>query len=1020
MVWAVSGQETEVAATSEAPDKAARTARHFLPFYESLAPDGLHHRRVAPKDLPVSVSTNQVPLDVLTNVGVIHLEMGLHYLDESGNLLESNPVIEASPEGAVLRGSAITAAFSDDITAVSAIDITTAEGTRLRGGPLGLSYYDPVSGASVMIAEVKSSKGRIVPPNKVIYEDIFDAVKASAVYEVTREGIMQSIVLEEDPPAPGQFSLPEDSSRLEVLTEFLDAPQPVKRVRVLRKEADEQKREGMQQPDFLDETLQFGNAIMRPGIAFALPEGAEDLESVRQQPVGKHWEDLPAESRSVLFESVEYRAVKDALNKLEPSASEDSKPTASRERRIPAKRVALLDKKPMQVALAGGTRRGMVIDYSIVNSITTMTFHSGETYYVTNTVNITHATFNPACVIKYARNAKLSISGTATFNGTIAHPSIFTGYDDDSYGDRILAVGGLPASTGHPTGIYAARAIELFGPDVATTIQKVKIRLAGAAVYISGTAGTFTHVVKESRFEDSTTALSLDNAVANFLDSDLCNVTNTTVLTNGASAVVSSNVVADCTGGYVEIPYNSMWTTNSSYWPITNPDSQGYDWHSYLATDRSIEEPIWHAGPLTRYSTNEWIRFEFQEDRFVGKIQYYPRFYYYGTPYPAIFNGTVLNYRLFVTTNSSMLMTNWGAPVAVGTLDWSYGPEVKTIEFAPKLGRYFILQCSEGYNGWAAAGEIWIYENIDARVATPQFSPAGQSYTGYWPTTVQITTATAGATIRYSTNYWVDPDENSTLYTGPITLTNSVHNFFRARAYAPGMGASYFNQQFLSLYGPNPYTMLSNTVLTADASSFWPGNVSPANGTNFTASLAVNGSTAPDAYWHSGPSTQYSTNEWLRVDLGAQHWVGQVGFWPRGSLYWWSNPGFPGAFEIYVTDSASTNIANWGAPVHTGYWYAEGIKRYTAGFDGKVGRYVIMRWLSGYGGWAAASEIEIYKITDNDADGMPDAWEYSYFGNVSRNGSGDFDGDGYTDLQEFQNKTDPKLWNGFAVYTPLK
>jgi hypothetical protein len=47
---------------------------------------------------------------------------------------------------------------------------------------------------------------------------------------------------------------------------------------------------------------------------------------------------------------------------------------------------------------------------------------------------------------------------------------------------------------------------------------------------------------------------------------------------------------------------------------------------------------------------------------------------------------------------------------------------------------------------------------------------------------------------------------------------------------------------------------------------------------------------------------------------------------------------------------------------------------------------------------------------DTDGDGMDDAWENTYFGNLSRNGTGDFDGDGLTDLQEFNAGTDPKVF----------
>jgi hypothetical protein len=46
---------------------------------------------------------------------------------------------------------------------------------------------------------------------------------------------------------------------------------------------------------------------------------------------------------------------------------------------------------------------------------------------------------------------------------------------------------------------------------------------------------------------------------------------------------------------------------------------------------------------------------------------------------------------------------------------------------------------------------------------------------------------------------------------------------------------------------------------------------------------------------------------------------------------------------------------------------------------------------------------------DGDGDGMDDAWEQTYFGNLNRNGSGDFDSDGMTDLQEFLGGTNPTL-----------
>jgi hypothetical protein len=44
---------------------------------------------------------------------------------------------------------------------------------------------------------------------------------------------------------------------------------------------------------------------------------------------------------------------------------------------------------------------------------------------------------------------------------------------------------------------------------------------------------------------------------------------------------------------------------------------------------------------------------------------------------------------------------------------------------------------------------------------------------------------------------------------------------------------------------------------------------------------------------------------------------------------------------------------------------------------------------------------------DSDGDGMPDWWEMQYFGNLDRDGNGDWDGDGLSDLEEYEHDTDP-------------
>jgi alpha-tubulin suppressor-like RCC1 family protein len=49
---------------------------------------------------------------------------------------------------------------------------------------------------------------------------------------------------------------------------------------------------------------------------------------------------------------------------------------------------------------------------------------------------------------------------------------------------------------------------------------------------------------------------------------------------------------------------------------------------------------------------------------------------------------------------------------------------------------------------------------------------------------------------------------------------------------------------------------------------------------------------------------------------------------------------------------------------------------------------------------------------DSDSNGLPDMWEYQHFGHIGVDPNGDPDGDGFTNLQEYQNGTDPNVSDG--------
>ena len=66
--------------------------------------------------------------------------------------------------------------------------------------------------------------------------------------------------------------------------------------------------------------------------------------------------------------------------------------------------------------------------------------------------------------------------------------------------------------------------------------------------------------------------------------------------------------------------------------------------------------------------------------------------------------------------------------------------------------------------------------------------------------------------------------------------------------------------------------------------------------------------------------------------------------------------------------------------------------------------------------------------TDSDADGLPDDWENHWFGDLDETAAADYDGDGNTNLQEYQMGTDPTKSNvddtdntlNLTIYRPVE
>ena len=113
-------------------------------------------------------------------------------------------------------------------------------------------------------------------------------------------------------------------------------------------------------------------------------------------------------------------------------------------------------------------------------------------------------------------------------------------------------------------------------------------------------------------------------------------------------------------------------------------------------------------------------------------------------------------------------------------------------------------------------------------------------------------------------------------------------------------------------------------------------------------------------------------------------------------------------FRVWATDPEGSNLTyswTWDAVgvggndpayTHTTAWGDAGphtLRCYVS--DGL--------WNDVYAQWA------VTVLADYDADGMPDQWEVGYFGDRSRDGSGDYDGDGMSDLDEYNAGRNPVI-----------
>jgi hypothetical protein len=350
--------------------------------------------------------------------------------------------------------------LSAQLNRIGAVSVNTRDGKALLATPVGIALYNPVSGLFKVIAGLTNSTGVLVASNQVLYPGAFSGgICADLVYTLKKGSFEQDVVL------TGQFD-PTDfgfptNSRLQVLTEFYQAPQPDRVRHPLYVEKNELVRQQMVSPDVMDETLGFGEFVLGTGWAFTTPSAAHTNGT--QTAVGKEF--LTLQGRTFLVETVGYQNIKAGLAGLPPCAGgKTARIQQGGERNgyafIPRPAsLAQADAKPQKISglqlvyAPSGPRSGAVIDFvaTIGGTMNDPFVFRGDTTYDVTGAYVCNGpvVIDGGVVIKYSPGGSITLNNTLACKTSSYRPSVFTSVNDDTVGTTLS---GYPGYTGQIEG----------------------------------------------------------------------------------------------------------------------------------------------------------------------------------------------------------------------------------------------------------------------------------------------------------------------------------------------------------------------------------------------------------------------------------------------------------------------------------------------------------------------------------------------------------------------------------------
>ncbi len=534
-----------------------------------------------------------------TNQAYVELATGLNHL-VNGQWVASKEEIDISPDGSSASATSgqHQVYFPGDIYSRQ-VKLVTPDGQTLESELIGLAYSDGTN--SVLLAVATNSTGAVLPSgNQVIYTNAFAGLNADLLYTYTKAGFQQDVVLRAQPPDPDSLGLNPATTRLQVLTEFFNPPQPVVTKATVPTDAG----------NLEDDGLGFGVMQMGHGKALLIGANSPTVD------VEKRWVVLAG--RQFLIEEVPIASIAKAIDSLPPfigQAKGGAKPVLSKNLNLPLRR--LVHTSPKRTFLAGAMTpdRGLLLDYTLTlnGNLTNYTFQGDTTYYISGTVNLwgTNNVIEGGAVLKYTNNAALLVNQGSTtpavqFQTSAYRPVIFTAWNDNSVGDIISG------STGTPTNYCANPALGLNAPSFAPNIANFRIAYAQQAISLASTSPTIANgqiVNCQNGIVVNGASPNLENVLFASVSNDF-NYTGSGALTVQNATLSGGSYLAVCSSSGVSLSLTNCIlanVTNLTNGSVTlSGDFNGFYNSPIFGTDQATNNsyPFQAAGAGDYYLTN--------------------------------------------------------------------------------------------------------------------------------------------------------------------------------------------------------------------------------------------------------------------------------------------------------------------------------------------------------------------------------------------------------------------------------